>query len=169
MTFRWPIFARHRALGARLQAIYIATAAGQPMVAVDAIEAVAGAGLKGDRYCKNTGFWKALEACQVTLISRHDLECASRRGGPDLTHGSHRRNLVVEGIRTKALEERTFRIGGAIFRYHKPRPPCGYLDKIQGKGVAHALGKHSGVCLQILGSGLMQTGEPLQIIDGDGG
>lgn len=134
------------------------------MEKVSAVQAIKDQGLQGDRYSNECGFWKATDACQVTLISMHDLHKAKRRSQLCLNNGSHRRNLVIDGIKTKALEGQVFRIGDAIFRYQKPRPPCGYLDKIEGRGMAHALGSHSGICLQVLRSGLLSIGDTVELV-----
>jgi MOSC domain len=170
MIFRWP-FSRQPVASAALRAIFIADSAGKAMHAVTRIRAIAGSGLQDDRYSKATGFWKATDACQVTLISEDDLQQARKRlpAGAQyvLESGGHRRNLVISGIKTSALENKTFRIGSAIFRYHKPRPPCAYLDKVQGAGLGRALGKHSGVCLYVISEGALAVGDSLEIVSKD--
>jgi len=165
--FKWFGLNRRWQVTARLEAIYIATAASQPMMHITSVEAVRDRGLRGDRYFEKAGFWKATDSCQVTLISAHDLSQAKRHSQLDFDNGSHRRNLVIDGIKTKVLAGRVFRIGDAVFRYQKPRPPCGYLDKIEGRGMAHALGRHSGVCLQVLRSGLLNIGDVIEIVEDD--
>lgn len=165
--FQWLGLKRQRQVAARLDAIYIATAAGQPMMKVTSAQVICDRGLQGDRYFEKTGFWKATDSCQLTLISTDDLRLAKRRSQLDLNNGSHRRNLVIDGIKTKALENQVFRIGNAVFRYQKPRPPCGYLDKIEGQGMAHALGRHSGVCLQVVRSGMLRIGDTIEFIQDD--
>lgn len=148
-----------------MAAIYIAPDAGAPMVSIESAQALIGQGLKDDRYAKNQGFWKATDACQVTLISEYDLKQARRRGAStDLDKGSHRRNLVISGLRTQDLKDRDFRIGEAVFRYQKPRPPCGYLDKIESAGLAKALGKHSGICIQVIQTGCITAGDTLTLL-----
>jgi MOSC domain-containing protein YiiM len=149
----------------RLESIFITDAAGEPMRRVDSITALEGQGLEGDRYGAGKGFWKATDACEVTLISEHDLQRAMRRrGAGNLELGAHRRNLVISGLHTRRLEGREFRIGEAIFSYHKPRPPCGYLDRIEGAGLARALGRHSGVCLKVLQGGRITAGDRLELV-----
>jgi MOSC domain-containing protein YiiM len=137
------------------------------MMSVDSVMAISEGGLQGDRYANGAGFWRLTDSCQVTLISAHDLENARARSPLEFNQGNHRRNLVISGMKTRSLEGRTFSIGDAIFKYQKPRPPCGYLDKIQGQGMARALGRHSGVCLQILRSGRLAVGDRVEILDQD--
>ena len=156
---------------ATLKAIFITSAAGDKMQTVQSIDAIAQRGLQGDRYSASKGFWQATDACQVTLISEDDLSKAKKGQAEkiqgQLGAGSHRRNLVVTGIKTKVLQGRTFRIGDAVFCYHKPRPPCGYLDRIEGRGLSRALGKHSGVCLQVISSGTIMVGDHLHMVEHD--
>lgn len=157
----------HRALP-ELNAIYIASSAGVEMHPVDRIQALEQTGLSGDRYSMARGFWQVTEACQVTLISEDDLNKA-KKGQSDslrarLDTGHHRRNLVIGNLNTRELQDKTIRIGDAIFRYHKPRPPCGYLDKIEGKGLGGALGKNSGICLTVVRGGMIAVGDRVEIV-----
>lgn len=169
--FNWLFSIRHRP-PPTLKAIYIATAAGETMQSVTSLLAIADCGLQGDRYSEAKGFWKATDACQVTLISEADLNKAKKGQPYELQHkldlGCHRRNLVIAGINSKDLQGQTFRIGEAVFRYHKPRPPCAYLEKLEGKGISRALGKHSGMCLAVVRAGAMSVGDTLEFIDGEG-
>lgn len=149
----------------RLEAIFIAPTAGAPMLSIESIQALRDKGLEGDRYAQKQGYWKVTEACQVTLISERDLQQARRRGAPaNLEQGSHRRNLVISGLATSDLKGHEVQIGEAIMRYQKPRPPCGYLDQIEGKGLAKALGRNSGICLQVIRSGLIRVGDNILLI-----
>ncbi len=169
MLFNWPGFKRHQRLAPTLKAIFVATAAGEPMRSVNSSEAIGGSGLQGDRYSENKGHWQSIDGCPVTLISEHDLAQAKKGTEAEfqqaLDHGSHRRNLVIEGLKTKNLEGQKFRIGTAVFRYDKPRPPCAYLDKISGKGMCRALGHHSGVCIRVVNGGKLTVGDAVEIID----
>jgi MOSC domain-containing protein YiiM len=153
----------------RLEAIFIANAAGEPMHAVKQAMAIEQRGLDGDRYCNNTGFWKATDSCPVTLISTHDLTHAMRRCDIELSNGVHRRNLVITGLKTRRLEGKQFRIGDALFEYKRPRPPCGYLDRLAGRGLAKAMGKQAGICLQVIKGGQLCVGDPVVLLDKDPG
>jgi MOSC domain-containing protein YiiM len=147
-----------------LDAIFIAASAGEPMHAVESVTAIVDRGLEGDRYATQTGFWQATDSCAVTLITDDDLKHARRRTRLDLESGAHRRNLVISGIKAQKLEGKTWRIGTALFQYHKPRPPCGYLDRIAGRGMARALGRHSGICIRVIESGVLKVGDRVEII-----
>jgi len=173
MPFTWPgfIFNKLNNSGnkASLTGIFITESAGMPMHSVNNIQAIASKGLSGDRYFNKTGYWDPVEGCQVTLISEHDLmlarrDLAKQNNNSSVDNGQHRRNLVVTGIKTKALEGKQFQIGEAIFSYEKPRPPCGYLNTIEGHGMAKALSYNSGICIQVIRSGKLCVGDALKIV-----
>ena len=154
-----------KATPVRLKAIFVTEQGGQPMQSLSAVNAIVDRGLEADRYCTDKGYWHRVEACQVTLISQHDLSIASRDKTLNFDNGSHRRNLVIEGLKTKRLQGKTFRIGDAIFKYDKPRPPCGYLNTVEGKGMALALSYNSGVCLRVVQGGKLSVGDELYIMN----
>ncbi len=151
-----------------LKAIFITSTAGESMKSVQEIDAVGNRGLKDDRYSEDRGHWKSIDGCQVTLITEHDLEQAKRTefaSRNELDRGSHRRNLVVSGLKTKQLEGREFRIGTAVFRYDKPRPPCAYLDQIAGQGMCRALSHNGGACLRVVTGGKLAVGDTVEIME----
>ncbi len=150
-----------------LTAIYACQGAGEPPCALSVATVEQGRGLVGDRYHQGRGYWRAVEACQLTLITAHDLARVRRRGAVRLEQGEHRRNLVVSGISSRQLQGQRFRIGQAMFAYHKPRPPCGYIDKVSEPGMCRALGRHGGICLQVLQGGEIRAGDPL-ILESNG-
>jgi MOSC domain-containing protein YiiM len=167
MPLNWSVFKRQQRQTPALTAIFVATTAGEPMKSVSTTEAMANRGLKGDRYCVDRGHWKSIDGCQVTLITEHDLEQAKKTEvefRQDLDNGSHRRNLVIAGLKTKNLEGKEFRIGTAVFRYDKPRPPCAYLDQIAGKGMCRALSYNSGACIRVITGGTLAVGDTVEIM-----
>lgn len=162
-------FAERLRLGRRtpaphLAAIYIAPAAGAPMQPLDTAEAIAGAGLKGDRYAADRGHWRALDGCQLTLIMAEHLARAERRTGLALQHGAHRRNLVVAGLERADLRQARLRIGEVVLAWQRIRPPCGYLDQIAGRGMAKALGRHAGHCCRVIQGGRLRVGDPVELL-----
>lgn len=148
----------------RLTAIFVADRAGAPMRACDQVTAVVDAGLTEDRYARDEGFWRLTDGCQVTLIHAEDLARAERRFGVPLDAGQHRRNLVVSGLARVELRGRRIRIGDALFEWHRVRPPCGYLDRVSGKGTAKALGRRSGHCLRVRQAGRIKLGDSVQVL-----
>ncbi|MBI3545165.1 MAG: hypothetical protein HY081_01015 [Gammaproteobacteria bacterium] len=136
---------------------------------MNSITAITQRGLHGDRYTEDKGHWQSIDGCQVTLISEQDIgrakKATSMEFQKNLDHGSHRRNLVIAGLKTKNLEGKKFRIGGAVFSYDKIRPPCGYLDQVSGPGMCRALSHYSGICIRVVSGGEIVVGEVLQILD----
>jgi len=164
MVLNWLKTRFHPKPAATLKAIYIASGAGQPMQSIHAVTAIQDRGLQGDRYHDDTGHWQLLDGCQVTLITEYELEKAGRRSDVKLDDGGHRRNLLVAGVKLKDLEDKRFRIGEAVFAYHKPRPPCGYIDGVSSPGMGRALSHYSGICIRVVHSGLLQVNEPVEIL-----
>ena len=152
----------------RLTAIYISSAAGEPMQSVEDVTAIVGKGLGSDRYAQTKGFWKSTDSCEVTLITQEEIDRASRHAAAAITQqlatGGHRRNLVIGGLSPGQLSGSRFAIGEVVFKYMRPRPPCGYLDRIAGNGMHKALGKHSGACIVIVSGGRLSVGDTVKII-----
>lgn len=155
---------------ARLVAIYVAPGAGAPMEARSEVEAVAGAGLRGDRYLLATGKYSGTGSSprDVTLIEREAVEAArTEDGGVPVREDETRRNLVTEGVALNHLVGRTFRVGAVRMRGLKLAEPCAYLERLTGlAGVRAALVHRGGLCAEILDPGMLHVGDP---IAGDAG
>ena len=92
------------------------------MERVRLVEAVADLGLKGDRYFPASGYWSAIEECQVSLIEAEDLEESMRTRGIQVANGEHRRNLLTRGIKLRDLRGKRFHAGHGVLEYDRPRP-----------------------------------------------
>jgi MOSC domain-containing protein YiiM len=149
----------------RLTGIFLTEVAGAEMHECDQAQALAGRGLAGDRYAEGGGFWRLTDGCQVTLIHGEHLGRAERRLGRALNAGQHRRNLVVTGLHDLDLKGKILQIGSALFEWHRPRPPCGYLDRVAGGGTAKALGRNAGFCLRVLQGGIIRRGDAVRVIE----
>ncbi|MBM3517560.1 MAG: MOSC domain-containing protein, partial [Alphaproteobacteria bacterium] len=57
-----------------IEHIYVAASGGTVMRECAEIQALAGRGLEGDRYCERRGYWTNVDECQVTLIAAEDLD-----------------------------------------------------------------------------------------------
>jgi MOSC domain-containing protein YiiM len=153
-----------------LVGIFVSEAAGAPMRALEEIEAIAGAGLAGDRYAAGMGHWRRTDGCEVTLVTAEDMERASRRSGIPFAAGEHRRNLVVRGIPLVAFRRRRVRIGEVLLEFHRLRPPCGYLDRLYRPGAGKALGQGAGIGLRVLRGGRLRLGDAVEVLAvGEGG
>ena len=127
----------------KLLAIAIARQAKGPMEQVQAIEAVAGEGLRGDRYGAGTGAAQfkghRKPENEVTLIAREAIEAANNEFNLMIEHLETRRNLLTEGVPLNDLVGKTFRIGETVLKGLELCEPCGYLERRVGQGLMPAL------------------------------
>jgi MOSC domain-containing protein YiiM len=148
-----------------LVAIYVATAAGAPMEARDRIDALAGAGLRDDRYATATGTYsgKGRGARDVTLIEREAVDAVrAEDDGVDVGEDQTRRNLVTEGVALNHLVGREFRVGSVRMRGVRLAEPCVYLEQLTGLvGVRAALVHRGGLRAEILDDGELRVGDAI--------
>jgi MOSC domain-containing protein YiiM len=150
----------------RVESIYIAESAGDPMESVGSASAVDG-GLAGDRYCTGRGHYSPFDVCQVTFVQAEALESIRDRTRLDPTGGDHRRNVVVRGGDVHDLLHHRFTIGGARFEGTRERPPCRYLEQVTGQdGLLRALADGGGgICARVAEPGEIAVGDELRAIE----
>lgn len=156
--------------GGRVEAVYLAGGRGEPRVRVDAVRAVAGKGLEGDRYFgkarRGTGGYDPER--QVTLIEAEAVESVAARR-PGFAAGHARRNVVTRGVRLNALVGRTFRVGGAVLRGVEKCDPCTRLQRLTYRGVMADLDDRGGLRAEVLSGGEIRVGDAVSVdasIDG---
>ena len=131
-----------------------------PMRAVDSAEAVAGKGLRGDRYGSGSG------KRGITLIQAEHLPViAALAGLATVDPATLRRNLVVSGIPLIALKDRRFRIGDVLCEGTAPCDPCSRMELALGAGGYNAMRGHGGLCARILESGTLRVGDAVHWIE----
>jgi MOSC domain-containing protein YiiM len=147
----------------RLAAIHVCRHAGEPLVPLDDVEAVAGVGLAGDRYASGEGTYSATSGPQrqVTLIESETLTAIRRDEGIELAAADTRRNLVTEGVALSHLVGRVFIVGDVAMRGVRLCEPCGYLGAKTGPGVVRALFHRGGLNAEILCDGVLHVGDPI--------
>jgi len=103
-----------------LLAIAIARKAKGAMENVEAIEAVEGEGLRGDRYGAGVGAaqfkGRRKPENEVTLIAREAIEAANNEFNLTIEHLETRRNLLTEGVPLNDLVGKTFRVGDVVLK-----------------------------------------------------
>jgi MOSC domain-containing protein YiiM len=149
-----------------IEAIFIVPLGGETMQSVAEVNASAGCGLEGDRYCRRTGYWTNVDECEATFIQAEHLEEIARNSGIGVGNGEHRRNIVTRGIRLDSLRGRQFQVGEAVFEYDRPRPPCGYIEGLTEPGMTRALMGRGGICARVVKSGRVQTGDSISVLEG---
>jgi MOSC domain-containing protein YiiM len=149
-----------------VDSIYVTAKGGEPMVKVEAVNAVADGGLEGDRYMTRTGYWTNIDECQVTLIEGEVLDQIAADSGVKVGQGEHRRNVVTRGIKLETLAGRQFTVGEAVMIFDRPRPPCGYIQTITEKGMTKALGgMRGGICARVLKSGAIRPSDSVALVE----
>jgi hypothetical protein len=147
----------------RVVAVHVAPESGAPVAAVDRVEAVAGRGLRGDRYFDDAGTFSASAddlARDLTLIERETLAAVERDYDVTLAPGEHRRNLTVEGVALNHLVGERFRVGEAVCEGAELCEPCSYLERsLEERGVREALVHRGGLRARVVESGAVATGD----------
>lgn len=138
-------------------ALYISPIAGEPMQYAAAVEALAGLGLKGDRYAAGEGSYNKGKRGerQVTLINSHFFV------GTPFSYIESRRNIVTTGVELMWLIGREFKMGGAVLRGVKYCDPCTRPSKLSGnaesfKDIFHDAG---GLVAEILQDGIIKVND----------
>lgn len=154
--------------------IFTAPDAGVEMTEHSEVEAVAGGGLRGDRYFREieTGTfvnWEADEerpdGYDLTLIEQEAIAAIEREEGIELDPGDHRRNVVTRDTALNHLVGKRFRVGDAVCRGDRLCEPCGYLQRITGEEVLDALAHRGGLRADILESGTIRPGDEIEPLD----
>ena len=142
--------------------IHIADKAGAPVRPLQAVEALAGVGLEGDRYARAGGTWRESDVSRdVTLIEAEAIE-AVVEDGIHLAAGESRRNITTRGIRLNDLVGKQFRIGDVLARGTKLCEPCTYLAGLTGQALVKPLTHRAGLRADLLTSGRIAVGDRIE-------
>jgi hypothetical protein len=144
-----------------LEAICIAASAGEPVRTPQAVRAIAGRGLDGDRHVNGTGtFPSGPPGSALTLIAAEVCESFD----PPLTPSEHRRNLVTRGIDLNGLVGRTFTIGNVRCRGARLCEPCTVVQRYAARPVLRALVHRGGLRADILEDGEIALGDEVRTL-----
>jgi MOSC domain-containing protein YiiM len=153
---------------ALVQTICVARAASAPMESLRSVEAIAGAGLEGDRYWAGIGFYSLRPtdpgAREVTLIEAEALDRLRHEHAFELAPTDHRRNLTTRGVRLRELLGKRFRVGGVELEGVRDCPPCEHLESLVGKPVMRPLLESGGLRARVLVGGIIRVGDPIEIV-----
>lgn len=126
------------------------------------VDAVAGRGLRGDRYFKE----RASEAGNdVTLIEQEALDAIRQESSIELAPGEHRRNVETRDVALNHLVGKRFRVGDAVCRGVELCEPCSYLQNMTEDGVLRALLHRGGLRAEIVESGTVRAGDTVAALD----
>ena len=124
------------------------------------VNALAGKGLEGDRYCKAA----AEPSEQITLIESEVIDRLNEATESAFPYTAFRRNLITEGIRLNDLVGQTFYVGKVLLRGHKLCEPCRSLqENLNISDLVTRLTHKGGLRCEILKGGQISTGDQIRI------
>jgi MOSC domain-containing protein YiiM len=147
-----------------VEAIFIASEAEAEPQPVEAVAAVAGRGLEGDRYFVGGGtFFEERKAGQdLTLIEAEAVEGLAAETGIELGPGGSRRNVVTRGIRLNDLVGRRFAVGDVECIGRRLCDPCSHLEGLTQPGVLTGLVNRGGLRADIVRGGRIAVGDEVR-------
>jgi molybdopterin synthase catalytic subunit/MOSC domain-containing protein YiiM len=126
---------------------------------VEAVECVAGMGLKGDRYFGMKEDYKG----QITFFDAQVVkEIRDMFRIPDLDAGIFRRNVIVDGVDLSQWIGRKFRFQGVEFEGSEECKPCYWMDEAVAQGTEEflKLNCRGGLRARILSHGSLKVNAP---------
>ena len=157
-----------------VERIFIAPEAQAEMEEQPSVEAVAGNGLRGDRYFSEieTGTFVGWESDEerhdgydLTLIEQEAVTAIEREAGIELAPGEHRRNIETRDVALNHLVGQQFRVGEAICRGDRLCEPCNHLQTLTQDGVLQALTHRGGLRADIIESGMIRPGDKIEPLE----
>ena len=144
--------------------IYVAPRAGAPMESRQSVEAIAGRGLHGDRYCDGSGHWSNTPGIgrQLTLIEIETIEALECEKNIVLAPGASRRNVVTRGMPLNHLVGREFQVGAVRLIGRRLCEPCEYLEGLTTTGVLTGLIHRGGLRADIVLGGSIHVGDSIK-------
>jgi MOSC domain-containing protein YiiM len=149
-----------------VESIHVAPEATASVESRESVEAVAGKGLRGDRYFDADGtFSDAAEGGnELTLVEREAVAAIERESGIALDPGEHRRNLTTRGVALNHLVGERFRVGEVVCRGVRLCEPCDHLESLTADGVVAALTHRGGLRADIETGGAIRVGDGVERI-----
>jgi MOSC domain-containing protein YiiM len=154
----------------RVEALCIAPEAGAEMQRVEEVEAVAGKGLRGDRYFEDAGTWSNDPTVDdiprhLTLFEAETLAILERDEELDLSITDHRRNVTTRDVALDHLLDERFRIGEVVCEGVRLCEPCAYLQERTESGVLNALVHRGGLNAAVVESGIVRVDDPVEVVE----
>jgi MOSC domain-containing protein YiiM len=139
-------------------AIMIAPAAETALVRVESADAIAGRGLKGDRYHKGRGTFSGPgRGYQLTLVEAEVLDELK------LPWEEARRNIATRGIDLNALVGRRFTVGAVECIGRRLAEPCAHLERLSGPNLLRPLVHRAGLRADVLSGGAIALNDRVRL------
>ncbi len=155
----WTPPALRQPTAGRVEQVLIFAQPAGPVTVVDAVRAIPGRGLEGDRYWAGTGSMGGTErpGMQATLVAAEDLEDLNIP--PEVA----RRNVVTRGVDLEALIGREFRVGDAVLIGRRRCEPCAHLQRLSADlPVLRPLVHRGGLRADVLSGGVLGRGDAIE-------
>jgi hypothetical protein len=147
-----------------VEGLYVAPDAEAPCQAVATAAAVAGRGLRGDRYFAGRGTFGGPGATghELTLIEAEALDTLAEESGIAIDPAAARRNVVTRGVDLNALAGRRFTIGDVEIVGRRWCEPCAHLQRLTSPGVLRGLVHRGGLRADIVRGGTLSRGDEIR-------
>ncbi len=128
-----------------------------PIVLVDAVECVAGRGIRGDRFFDYRDGYKG----QITFFSLEVFDELRRELGlPEARPEATRRNVFTRGVDLSSLIGSEFEVQGVRFAGTEECRPCYWMDPALGAGADPWMKGRGGLRARILTDGVLRVDRP---------
>ncbi len=136
------------------------------MHSLQQVEAVAAAGLRGDRYFDGDGTFAERTGSDLTLIEAEAIRAVEQDYDIEIEPGMHRRNVTTEGVSLNGLVDRLFRVGDAVCLGTELCEPCSYLERrLAEDGFVEAFVHRGGLRCRIVDGGEITVKDPIVPLD----
>ena len=146
----------------KIKAINITNLSGESTIYVNQAILKRNKGIINDRYYEN--FKKKYE--QVTLIESEKISNFSNNVKSKFDYKDFRRNIITTGIDLNKMINKKIQINNVVLKIHQLCQPCRYLqNKLNVDNLVKILMNKSGVCAEIVQSGIISNFDGIKIIN----
>ena len=142
-----------------VEAIFIADVHEMLPSPFDEVEAIPGAGLRGDRHYDEAPSEEP--GRDLTLIEAEAIEGMAAENGISIEPAEARRNVLTRGVDLNSLVGRRFTVGEIECRGVELCEPCRHLESLTRPGVLRGLVHRGGLRADILNPGRIRVGDPV--------
>ena len=142
-------------------ALHTAAESGEPTEARDAVEVVAGKGIRGDRKFREDGAGKGQA---LTLIEAEAVEAVEREYDLSVSFAEHRRNVTTRGVALNHLVGERFRVGDVLCEGVLLCEPCTHLESLTEARVREAFVHRGGLRADVLEGGEVSVGDTVESV-----
>ena len=145
-------------------AIHTAPEAEAPMRSRDQVEAVAGRGLRRDRYFEGIGTFSDVAGSgrDLTLTEAEAIEAIEREADISIGFDDHRRNVTTRDAALNHLVGERFRIGEVVCEGVRLCEPCDHLRRLTVDGIEDALAHRGGLRADIVEGGTIRVDDSIE-------